>query len=136
MEELAELYAASDATIVCWAMGLTQHKNGVANIQEVVNLLLLRGNLGKPGAGACPVRGHSNVQGDRTMGIVERPKLDFLERLDEALGIESPRAHGVDVVEAIHAMAEGAKVFFAMGGTSSPPHRTRTTPKRRCVAAR
>ena len=117
MEELADLYIASEATIVCWAMGLTQHKNGVANIQEVVNLLLLRGNLGKPGAGACPVRGHSNVQGDRTMGIVERPKLDFLERLDEALGIQSPRAHGVDVVEAIHAMAEGrAKVFFAMGG--------------------
>ena len=117
MERLADIYIESKATIVCWAMGLTQHKNGVANIQEVVNLLLLRGNLGKPGAGACPVRGHSNVQGDRTMGIVERPKEAFLERLDSTLGFESPREHGLDVVEAIHAMADGdAKVFFGMGG--------------------
>ena len=98
-------------------MGLTQHKNAVANIQEVVNLLLLRGNLGKPGAGACPVRGHSNVQGDRTMGIYERPSADFLDRLGAAFGFDPPREHGHDVVAAIKAMHEGrAHVFFAMGG--------------------
>ena len=80
----ARIYIDAERVIACWAMGLTQHKNGVANIQEVVNLLLLRGNLGKPGAGACPVRGHSNVQGDRTMGINERPAAEFLDRLGRA----------------------------------------------------
>jgi molybdopterin-dependent oxidoreductase alpha subunit len=103
--------------IVCWAMGLTQHKNGVANIQEVVNLLLLRGSIGKKGAGTCPVRGHSNVQGDRTMGIWERPKPGFLDKLDATFDFKAPREFGVDVVEAIEHMHEGkAKVFFAMGG--------------------
>ncbi|MDR3633120.1 MAG: FdhF/YdeP family oxidoreductase [Isosphaeraceae bacterium] len=113
----AQVYIAADRVIVCWAMGLTQHRNGVANIREVVNLLLLRGNLGKPGAGACPVRGHSNVQGDRTMGIFERPSADFLDRLGRAFSFDPPRAHGHDVVAAIKAMHEGrAHVFFAMGG--------------------
>ena len=98
-------------------MGLTQHENGVSNIQEIVNLLLLRGAIGKPGAGTCPVRGHSNVQGDRTMGIWEAPKPAFLDKLDQVHNIKSPREHGYHVVSAIEAMhAEKGKVFFAMGG--------------------
>lgn len=117
IEAAAEIYAESNATIICWAMGLTQHANGVDNIKMAVNLLLMKGNLGKPGAGACPVRGHSNVQGDRTMGIVERPKAAFLDKLGARFDFEPPRAHGHDVVEAIHAMHRGdAKVFVAMGG--------------------
>jgi molybdopterin-dependent oxidoreductase alpha subunit len=117
MRQVAQLLAKKKKIIICWAMGLTQHKNGVANVQEVVNLLLLRGAIGKPGAGTCPVRGHSNVQGDRTMGIWEKPKEAFLKALDERFGIQTPREHGVDTVEAIHAMEEGRiKVFFAMGG--------------------
>ena len=113
----ADVYVESDRVIICWAMGLTQHKNGVANIQEAVNLLLLKGNLGRAGAGACPVRGHSNVQGDRTMGIWERPPADFLDRLGRTFGFEPPREHGHDVVAAIKAMHEGqAHVFFGMGG--------------------
>ena len=113
----AWIYIEADRVIACWAMGLTQHKNGVANIQEVVNLLLLRGNLGKPGAGACPVRGHSNVQGDRTMGIFERPSAAFLNRLGRAFDFAPPREPGHDVVAAIQAMHAGrAQVFFAMGG--------------------
>jgi molybdopterin-dependent oxidoreductase alpha subunit len=117
IEAAGTLYAKSQRTIVCWAMGLTQHKNGVANVREIVNLLLLRGNLGRPGAGACPVRGHSNVQGDRTMGIYESPSEAWLGRLDEAVGFRAPRAHGYDTVGAISAMEAGkVKVFFAMGG--------------------
>lgn len=117
MRELAELYVASERVIACWAMGITQHKNGVDNVREIVNLLLLRGNLGREGAGVCPVRGHSNVQGDRTVGINEAPPEAFLARLDEATGITSPRAHGYDVVGAIRAMEEGAVRFFmALGG--------------------
>jgi len=117
MRELAELYAASERTIACWAMGLTQHRHGVANVQEVMNLLLLRGNLGKPGAGPCPVRGHSNVQGDRTMGIWERPGAAFLDALERELGFAPPRAPGFSVIEAIHALHDGrARFFMAMGG--------------------
>ncbi len=117
MRELAELYAAKERVIACWAMGLTQHAHGVANVQEVVNLLLLRGNIGRPGAGPCPVRGHSNVQGDRTMGIWERPTPDFLDRLDAEFAFAAPRAHGHDTVSAIHALHEGAaRVFIALGG--------------------
>src|SRR5438045_6738256 len=98
-------------------MGLTQHENAVDNVREIVNVLLLRGALGKPGAGVCPVRGHSNVQGDRTMGIWEKPKPAFLDALDKATGITAPRKHGLDTVEAIHALHEGrAKIFFALGG--------------------
>jgi molybdopterin-dependent oxidoreductase alpha subunit len=96
---------------------LTQHKNAVANIQEIVNLMLLRGQIGKPGAGLCPVRGHSNVQGDRTMGIWERPTDAFLDRLGAEFSFEPPRRHGYDTVNAIQAMHGGrARVFFAMGG--------------------
>jgi molybdopterin-dependent oxidoreductase alpha subunit len=98
-------------------MGLTQHKHSVATIREVVNFLLLGGNVGRPGAGVCPVRGHSNVQGDRTMGIFERPPTAFLDALRDEFGFEPPRAHGLDVVRAIRALRDGdAKVFFAMGG--------------------
>ncbi|GAA3366356.1 FdhF/YdeP family oxidoreductase [Streptomyces antimycoticus] len=107
----------SQRTIVCWAMGLTQHKHSVPTIREVVNFLLLRGNVGRPGAGVCPVRGHSNVQGDRTMGIFERPAPAFLDALEREFGFAPPREHGFDVVRAIRALRDGqAKVFFAMGG--------------------
>jgi molybdopterin-dependent oxidoreductase alpha subunit len=103
--------------ITCWAMGLTQHKNAVATIQEVVNLHLLLGAIGRPAAGLCPVRGHSNVQGDRTMGVFEKMPEAFLASLDREFGFTSPRRHGHDTVAAIHAMHEGrAKVFFALGG--------------------
>jgi molybdopterin-dependent oxidoreductase alpha subunit len=117
IREAAEVFINSERTIFCWAMGLTQHRNAVANIQEIVNLLLLRGQIGKRGAGVCPVRGHSNVQGDRTMGIWERPTPAFLDALAREFDFEPPRAHGFDTVEAIKAMHAGAaKVFFAMGG--------------------
>ncbi|MEU2391638.1 FdhF/YdeP family oxidoreductase [Streptomyces sp. NPDC007369] len=117
IERALAMVLASQRTIVCWAMGLTQHKHAVATIREVVNLLLLRGNIGRPGAGVCPVRGHSNVQGDRTMGIFERPAPAFLDALDREFGITSPRHHGYDVVRSIEALRDGkAKVLFAMGG--------------------
>ncbi|WP_371796448.1 FdhF/YdeP family oxidoreductase [Streptomyces sp. NBC_01718] len=117
IEQALTMILASKRTIVCWAMGLTQHKHSVATIREVVNFLLLRGNIGRPGAGVCPVRGHSNVQGDRTMGIFERPAPAFLDALDKEFGIASPRHHGYDVVRSIQALRDGdAKIFFAMGG--------------------
>ncbi|MET0152113.1 MAG: FdhF/YdeP family oxidoreductase [Candidatus Binatia bacterium] len=117
MREAAAIYLDADRVIACWAMGLTQHKHGVANVQETANLLFLRGNIGKPGAGVCPVRGHSNVQGDRTMGIWDRPKPEFLSRLSAEFQFQPPAAHGFDTVHAIRAMHEGrAKVFVAMGG--------------------
>ncbi|ASY35484.1 MULTISPECIES: FdhF/YdeP family oxidoreductase [unclassified Streptomyces] len=117
VEEALRLVLASERTIVCWAMGLTQHKHSVPTIREVVNFLLLRGNIGRPGAGVCPVRGHSNVQGDRTMGIFERPAPAFLDALEREFGFAPPRAHGYDVVRAIRALRDGeAKVFLAMGG--------------------
>ncbi|KYF97157.1 hypothetical protein BE18_30910, partial [Sorangium cellulosum] len=113
----AEVAMRSERTIACWAMGITQHQNGVANVQQVMNFLLLRGNVGRPGAGPCPVRGHSNVQGDRTMGIWERPPAELLDRIEENFGFSPPRRHGLDTVAAIAAMAEGrARVFFALGG--------------------
>jgi molybdopterin-dependent oxidoreductase alpha subunit len=117
IEEAARIFWESEQTIFCWAMGLTQHKNAVANIQEIVNLMLLRGQIGKQGAGLCPVRGHSNVQGDRTMGIWERPTDMFLERLGAEFNFEPPFRHGLDTVNAIQAMHGGrARVFFALGG--------------------
>jgi molybdopterin-dependent oxidoreductase alpha subunit len=113
----AKLVIESKATIVTWAMGLTQAPNAVATIQEIVNLALMRGSIGRRGAGVCPVRGHSNVQGDRTMGIWERPTAAFLDALAREAKLDPPRAHGFDVVESIRAMHDGrAKVFFAMGG--------------------
>ena len=117
IEQAADIYATSQRVIACWGMGITQHRHSVATIQMIVNLLLLRGNLGREGAGACPVRGHSNVQGDRTMGIYEKPAPAFLDKLGQVFGFEPPREHGVDVVGAIEAMLEGrGKVFIAMGG--------------------
>ena len=117
IEQALAMVLASKRTIVCWAMGLTQHKHSVPTIREVVNFLLLRGNIGRPGAGVCPVRGHSNVQGDRTMGIFERPAPAFLDALEKEFGFAPPRHHGYDVVRSIEALRDGkAKVFFAMGG--------------------
>ncbi|MGY2027875.1 FdhF/YdeP family oxidoreductase [Nocardia gipuzkoensis] len=117
LEHTAEVFARSRNIILCWAMGLTQQADAVATIEEATNLLLLRGMIGKPGAGVCPVRGHSNVQGDRTMGIWEKMPAAFLDALDREFGITSPREHGFDTVAAIRAMRDGhAKVFFGMGG--------------------
>ena len=117
IKEAVEMLRKSKKIIVCWAMGLTQHENGVANVQEVVNLLLLKGAIGKAGAGTCPVRGHSNVQGDRTVGIWEAPPQAFLDRIEQHFGFKPPQKHGYSVVDAIKAMHQGdAKVFFAMGG--------------------
>ncbi|GAA2778221.1 FdhF/YdeP family oxidoreductase [Mycolicibacterium pallens] len=117
LDRVAGMLAASQRTIVCWAMGITQHTHAVATISEMTNLLFLRGMIGKPGAGVCPVRGHSNVQGDRTMGIWEKAPETFLAALDARFGIVSPRRHGFDTVDAIRAMRDGrASVFFAMGG--------------------
>lgn len=112
-----ELIAKHQKIIICWAMGITQHRNGVANVQEIVNLLLMKGAIAKPGAGTCPVRGHSNVQGDRTMGIYEKPSKSFLESLEKHFNFTPPQEHGYDVVDSISAMNEGkVKVFMAMGG--------------------
>ena len=115
--QVSKKISESKSTIVCWAMGITQHKNSVATIQEIVNFLLLGGNIGKPGAGVCPVRGHSNVQGDRTVGINHKPSMEFINNLEKSTGISSPTSHGYDSVEAVKAMESGdAKVFLAMGG--------------------
>ena len=112
-----ERLLASKATVVCWAMGLTQHKHSVAMLRDIVNVLLLQGNIGKPGAGVCPVRGHSNVQGDRTMGIFERMPAAFHDALDREFSFASPRPDGFDTVAAIEAMRDGkAGVFLGMGG--------------------
>lgn len=117
LHRVAGMLAASQRTIVCWAMGLTQHTHAVASIAEITNVLLLRGMIGKPGAGVCPVRGHSNVQGDRTMGIWEKAPESFLAALDSRFGITSPRRHGYDTVDAIRAMRDGrASVFIGLGG--------------------
>ncbi|MBC8136104.1 MAG: FdhF/YdeP family oxidoreductase, partial [Fibrella sp.] len=117
IREAARIALDSKRMIVCWAMGLTQHKNGVANVQSVVNFCLLGGHIGRPGAGLCPVRGHSNVQGDRTMGIYEKPSMAFLDALQTEFGFNPPRHHGFDTVESIQAMHDGnAEVFFALGG--------------------
>ncbi|GKS99331.1 FdhF/YdeP family oxidoreductase [Acidovorax sp. SUPP3434] len=113
----AEVYRNAQRVIACWGMGITQHMHSVATIQMIVNWLLLRGNIGRPGAGPCPVRGHSNVQGDRTMGIWEKPPAALLDKLQEVFGFEPPREPGVDTVEAIQAMLDGkGRVFFALGG--------------------
>ncbi|MPY78447.1 MAG: FdhF/YdeP family oxidoreductase [Actinophytocola sp.] len=117
LRRVADMLLGSRRVIVCWAMGLTQHRNSVATIREMVNLLLLQGNIGRTGAGVCPVRGHSNVQGDRTMGIYEKPDPSFLDALGTEFGFDPPREHGYDVVDTIRAMRDGrVRVFFAMGG--------------------
>jgi molybdopterin-dependent oxidoreductase alpha subunit len=117
VEEAAEMIMQNERIIICWAMGLTQHENGVDNIREVVNLLLLKGSIGKPGAGTCPVRGHSNVQGDRTMGIWEAPPEKLLHSIEKAFGFTPPTSHGYSVIDAIKAMYEKkGRVFFGLGG--------------------
>jgi molybdopterin-dependent oxidoreductase alpha subunit len=117
IERIARMLVDSDRTIYCWAMGLTQHKHSVPTIKEIANVALLRGMIGKPGAGLCPVRGHSNVQGDRTMGVWEKMPESFLDALADEFGIPVPREHGLDTVDSIRAMRDGrGKVFFAMGG--------------------
>lgn len=115
--EAAAVYSQSKAVIACWGMGITQHVHGTQNVQYIVNLMLLRGNIGRPGAGLVPVRGHSNVQGDRTVGINEQPPKDLLDRIEQVFGFKVPRAHGHDVAHALEAMIGGrAKTLFALGG--------------------
>ena len=117
IDELADRYLRADRVIITWAMGITQHKKGVATIKEIINLLLLRGNIGKPGAGASPIRGHSNVQGDRTMGIWEQMPPAFLDSLGKEFNFDPPREHGVDAVETIRQMRDGGiRVFVGLGG--------------------
>jgi len=117
IDELATRYLRAERVIITWAMGLTQQKKGVATIKEIINLLLLRGNIGKPGAGASPIRGHSNVQGDRTMGIWEQMPPSFMDALGKEFGFEPPLDHGVDAVQTIQSMREGKiKFFMALGG--------------------
>ena len=136
IERLAKRYRDSDRVIVCWAMGLTQHKGAVPTIMEIVNLLLLRGNIGKPGAGVCPVRGHSNVQGDRTMGIWEKAHKDLLDGLRDEFGFEPNREDGLDTVDTIRAMRDGkVKVFVGMGGNfaaATPDSAATESALRRC----
>jgi molybdopterin-dependent oxidoreductase alpha subunit len=129
IKQAVNLLKFKNRIIVCWAMGITQHENGVDTIKEIVNFINLKGSIGKPGAGLCPVRWHSNVQGNRTMLIYDKPYEKQLDKLKEVFGFEPPRAHGYDVVDAIKAMHEGKlKVFFAMGGNflSATPDTTFT----------
>ena len=137
IEEAARWCAGAERIVVCWAMGLTQHRNSVATIREIVNFVLLRGAIGKPGAGLCPVRGHSNVQGDRTMGIWERPGAEFLEALQREFDFAPPRAHGRDVVGTIEAMRDGdISVFMALGGNlaaASPDTKATEAALQRCA---
>lgn len=117
IEQAARMYRRAERVIICWAMGITQHHHSVATIQEIVNLQLLRGHLGRPGAGLCPVRGHSNVQGDRTMGINDRPPVLLLDNIEKRFQFKVPRDNGHNTVEAINAMLDGsAKVFIGLGG--------------------
>ena len=117
IDELAARYLKADRVIITWAMGLTQHKEAVPSIKEIINLLLLRGNIGKPGAGASPIRGHSNVQGDRTMGIWEKMPPAFLDAIEKEFGFNPPREEGVDSVQSIRGMRDGKiKVWIALGG--------------------
>ena len=117
IDELAKRYIAADRVIITWAMGLTQHKKSVDTLKDLINLLLLRGNIGKPGAGASPIRGHSNVQGDRTMGVWEQMDDEFLDAIEKEFSFAPPRAHGTDALQAIEGMQRGeVKVWFALGG--------------------
>ncbi len=137
LRDAGERFLRAKRAIVCWGMGITQHRRSVATIQMLVNLMLLGGHIGRPGAGICPVRGHSNVQGDRTMGIHEQPSPAFLDRLQQVFGFEPPRKHGVDVIGAIEAMRDGlGKVFFAMGGnfaTATPDTEATHAALRNCT---
>ncbi|WP_447777926.1 FdhF/YdeP family oxidoreductase [Variovorax boronicumulans] len=117
LEQAAAAYAKSNKTIVTYGMGVTQHNKGTANVRLIVDLLLMRGNIGKPGAGVCPLRGHSNVQGNRTVGITEKPNTDFLKKIEEVFGFTPPQHHGHDAVAAMQAMVEGkSKALLCLGG--------------------
>jgi len=137
IEAFVDEVVAARSIVVCWAMGLTQHRNAVATIREIANFLLLRGNVGRPGAGACPVRGHSNVQGDRTMGIFERPAASFLDALRDEFGFDPPREPGYDTVDTIRAMREGRiDVFVGLGGNfvrATPDTNTTKAAMERCA---
>ncbi|MFD8202326.1 FdhF/YdeP family oxidoreductase [Streptomyces sp. NPDC059701] len=136
IEEVRDDVLRSERVVVCWAMGITQHKHGVPTVREIVNFLMLRGNLGRAGTGACPVRGHSNVQGDRTMGIWERMPDSFLDALRGEFGFDPPRAHGLDSVNSIRAMREGrVAVFLALAGNfvrAAPDSTVTEEAMRRC----
>jgi molybdopterin-dependent oxidoreductase alpha subunit len=117
IERMAGIYIRAKSTIICYGMGITQHRQGTANVQQIANLLLMRGNFGRPGAGICPVRGHSNVQGDRTVGIDEKPSAELLAQIEQVFGFRPPQHHGHSVVDAIQAMMDGrSKVFVGLGG--------------------
>ncbi|MEO6155521.1 MAG: molybdopterin dinucleotide binding domain-containing protein, partial [Thermomonas sp.] len=137
LRDAGERFLRAERAIVCWGMGITQHRRSVATIQMLVNLMLLGGHIGRPGAGICPVRGHSNVQGDRTMGIYEKPSPALLDRLQQVFGFEPPREHGVETVGAIEAMRDAqGKVFFAMGGnfaTATPDTEATHAALRNCA---
>jgi molybdopterin-dependent oxidoreductase alpha subunit len=135
IEEAARIYAASRAAILCYGMGLTQHRSASGAVQQLVNLLLLRGNIGRPGAGVCPLRGHSNVQGARTVGLAEKPSAALLESIERVFGFAPPRRHGHTVVEAIEAMERGeARAFIGLGGNfavaAPDPRRTHAAMRR------
>ncbi len=131
LERAAAVYLAADSVIATWAMGITQHRHSVQTIREIANFMFLRGNIGRPGAGLCPVRGHSNVQGDRTMGINEKPSMAFLDAMEEELGVPMPREHGHNVLAAIGGMLDGsAKAFIGLGGNFA-----RATPDSALIAA-
>ncbi|GGJ03206.1 FdhF/YdeP family oxidoreductase [Streptomyces brasiliensis] len=136
IERVHGMVLESKSVIVCWAMGLTQHKHGVPTIREIVDFLLLRGNIGRPGAGVCPVRGHSNVQGDRTMGVWEQMPQSFLDALGREFGFTAPTRHGLDSVDAIRAMRDGtAKVFVGVAGNfvrATPDSAVTEEAMRRC----
>jgi molybdopterin-dependent oxidoreductase alpha subunit len=136
MGEIADIYAASERVIACWATGLNQHRHGAENVQELANLLMLRGNLGRPGAGLCPLPGHSNARGIRTMGIAANPERIFLDRLGREFEFTAPTQRGYDNVEAIHAMHDGkVQVFIALGGNfaaASPDTHYTGQAMRRC----
>jgi molybdopterin-dependent oxidoreductase alpha subunit len=117
IDRIAEIYMRSRSVIICYGMGLTQHRYGTANVQQVANLLMMRGNFGRPGAGICPVRGHSNVQGDRTVGIDEKPSAELLSQIEKVFGFRPPQHHGRSVVDSLQAMIDGqSEVFVALGG--------------------
>ena len=117
IQHIARLYASAERTIICYGMGITQHQYGTQNVQQIANLLLMRGNIGKPGAGICPLRGHSNVQGDRTVGITEIPPQSLLDSLEKVFGFRPPQKHGHGAIEAIKAMRDGkAKALLCLGG--------------------
>jgi anaerobic selenocysteine-containing dehydrogenase len=117
IERVAHVYMQAKSVIICYGMGVTQHRYGTENVQQLANLLMLRGNLGRPGAGVCPVRGHSNVQGDRTVGIDEKPHAELLSQIEKVFGFRPPQHHGRSVVDTVQAIIDGrCDVFIGLGG--------------------